>query len=574
MKAFKDKGLENVVLCPGSRSAPIALAAGGLAQFSALKLYTAIDERSAAFLALGLSSASGKATILITTSGTAVGNLLPAAIEADFSCLPIIFITADRPSRLKKCGANQTVNQEDFLKSVTRSALSGPGEGLHLFSFETVDSITSKAWDLAHELPGPVHLNLPIEEPLYPSISEQREVWDGWEPDGFNKITSFVKPVSKDLCSLSQESIELDVSSPGIVLVGPWRGSPEKIIGFRKALSSWYELTGWPIFADPLSGISVDQPGIIGHWELIISSGSELLKNKFQILRLGPLPSSRALEKWLTTSSGQHLLITEGDPRPLDPLKKAFQYSKGFETWYQQSNFSPSLNRGYSQGIVGELYKLLLRDNKIIDKWFSNNIELKGPVTEPALAYWLPRLIPPNVAVMISASSPIRDWTSYSGEKALSHRCIGFRGASGIDGTLSLAMGLSLKLGPMVLVCGDLAFLHDTNAWLFAQSNQPPLVVLLIDNEGGGIFSQVSNQEICKGEFRHLFAMPQLVNPIDLVTAYKIPSKDVLYLEELESNINWALSKTGPVVLHVSTNSYKDTFLRNNILDSIKRSIN
>lgn len=155
------------------------MAAGGLEEEFGLNLYNAIDERSAAFLALGIATGSGKAAIVITTSGTAVANLLPAAVEADRSCQSIIFVTADRPYRLKGCGANQTVNQEEFLRPVCRDIFQGPSEGIHALSIDEVMSLGSEVWDKTNSSPGPVHFNIPIEEPLFPSYSEQKKVWNG-----------------------------------------------------------------------------------------------------------------------------------------------------------------------------------------------------------------------------------------------------------------------------------------------------------------------------------------------------------------------------------------------------------
>ena len=178
MVGFKSKGLQNIVLCPGSRSGPLALAAGSLAKNDKITLSTCIDERSAAFFALGISTVTGKATLVITTSGSAVANLLPAAIEADRSAHPILFLTADRPNRLKNCGSNQTVNQEEFLRPACRSFEHGPGEGIHLLTEKSLEGLINNCWDKAHIFPGPVHLNLPFEEPLHASLSEQNETFN------------------------------------------------------------------------------------------------------------------------------------------------------------------------------------------------------------------------------------------------------------------------------------------------------------------------------------------------------------------------------------------------------------
>ena len=136
---------------------------------------------------MGISAASGQVSCVITTSGSAVANLLPAAVEADRSCHPLLFLTADRPLRLKECGANQAVNQQDFLKSVCRHFDESPKEGIHLISKERLTSLVGKSFEMASNIPGPVHINLAYEEPLHPCEIDQKEVLDGWVFEGFLK---------------------------------------------------------------------------------------------------------------------------------------------------------------------------------------------------------------------------------------------------------------------------------------------------------------------------------------------------------------------------------------------------
>ena len=141
---------------------------------------------------MGISAASGQLTAVITTSGSAVANLLPAAVEADRSCHPLLFLTADRPLRLKECGANQSVNRQDFLKSVCRYFDESPKEGIHLISKERLRSLVENLSEMTIKRPGPIHINLAFEEPLHPCEFDQKKVFDGWEIDGFlkNQITS------------------------------------------------------------------------------------------------------------------------------------------------------------------------------------------------------------------------------------------------------------------------------------------------------------------------------------------------------------------------------------------------
>ena len=221
LKTLVAKGVKYFVLCPGSRSGPLALAAASLSKRKELTLITSIDERSAAFLALGISAASGQVSCVITTSGSAVANLLPAAVEADRSCHPLLFLTADRPLRLKECGANQAVNQQDFLKSVCRHFDESPKEGIHLISKEGLTSLVEKSFEMASNIPGPVHINLAYEEPLHPCEIDQNKVLDGWGIEGFlkGKITQNKVEVVKSFQSLKLP--KLDPFSLGIIIVGP-----------------------------------------------------------------------------------------------------------------------------------------------------------------------------------------------------------------------------------------------------------------------------------------------------------------------------------------------------------------
>ncbi len=569
LRALKDEGLEHVILCPGSRSGPLAFAAAGLREDCELNVYTAIDERSAAFLALGISAAIGKASAVITTSGSAVANLLPAAVEADRSCLPIVLITADRPLRLKRCGANQAVNQEDFLDSVSRKVISSPEHGIHLLKSSSLNYLVADTWNYAHSYPGPIHLNLHIEEPLHPSFLEQKEVWDGWEPNSFNdevSSSSLIDPISNKNYELSH----LDISKLGIILVGPWRGGFSKVNNFKTALSDLQNITGWPVFADCLSQISEDQEGLIEHWQLLISSGAIQPDEDMQIIRLGPLSSGRAIDNFIRNISCKQILITEGEYRYLDPARLADQFSEGLFNWMKYfrlkfPNSSISTNSSKSKFLKDLLYK-----SDQIDAFLDRNLKSKGFINEPSLARYLPRILKSDLPIMLSASSPIRDYETFSGLLGLHRKCFSFRGTSGIDGNLSMAIGLSIAMGPMVVICGDLAFFYDSNAFLLKQPTDFPLIILLIDNKGGGIFKQINLDSFYKGDLDEVFSMPQSISPIDLASSYKIPSKDIKSFDELESALGWAMKLCGPVLIRICTNSSSDNQLRKSINAGLK----
>ena len=522
------------------------MAAGLLADQAKLRLITAVDERSAAFLALGLATASGRAVAVVTTSGTAVANLLPAVVEADRSNQPLLLLTADRPLRLKRCGANQTVNQEDFLQPACRWVESPAPEGLHDLPKSELENLATEAWRYAHApMCGPVQLNLAFEEPLHASHADQLELMAA-----ANQRVLVNTLESREL-SPSQTPPTLNPDRPGVVVAGPWRGLLTERPAYQRALHQWLERTGWPLLADPLAALPAELPGRIAFWDLqldhLVSSAD------LQVLRLGPLPASRRLERWLAAIEGPQILVSEGEERSLDPLKNAQQWSGGLAAWV----------RGQTSGEGDGCGRFELPFNDaLVDAVLDQRLPLQGAVNEPALSRYLARLLPAGLPVMLSASSPVRDWLTWSGRAGADRPCFSFRGASGIDGTLSLAMGLSLELGRTVLITGDLALLHDSNGWLHASTMAPPLLVLLIDNNGGGIFQQLPIDVESTAGLDRLFAMPQDVDQLALAAAHGVPGRNVAVLEDLPSALEWGLAQPGPALLRCCTDRDADARLR------------
>ena len=524
----------------------MATAAGLLADQAKLRLISAVDERSAAFLALGLATASGRAVAVVTTSGTAVANLLPAVVEADRSNQPLLLLTADRPLRLKRCGANQTVNQEDFLQPACRWVTSPAPEGLHELPKSELENLATESWRYAHgPMAGPVQLNLAFEEPLHASRGDQLELMAA-----ANQRVLLNTHEPQELTP-TQTPPTLNPDRPGVVVAGPWRGLLAERPAYQRALHQWLERSGWPLLADPLADLPVELPGRVDFWDLQLD---HLVPSAdLQVLRLGPLPASRRLERWLAAIEGPQILVSEGEERSLDPLKNAQQWSGGLAAWVRGQTSGEGDGRGR--------FELPFND-ALVDAVLDQRLPLQGALNEPALSRYLARLLPAGLPVMLSASSPVRDWLTWSGPAGADRPCFSFRGASGIDGTLSLAMGLSLELGRMVLITGDLALLHDSNGWLHASTMAPPLLVLLIDNNGGGIFQQLPIDVESTAGLDRLFAMPQDVDQLALAAAHGVPGRNVAVLEDLSSALEWGLAQPGPSLLRCCTDRDADARLR------------
>ena len=588
--ALKRAGLGHAVLCPGSRSAPLALAAG-LLQHRRLRLHTALDERSAAFFALGLARATGVPAAVITTSGSAVAQLLPACVEADHGVIPLLLLSADRPDRLKGCGANQSVNQEDFLRGSCRWFAQASGTGMGGMEPADVEALAAEAYLRSlggnGALPaGPVHLNLPFEEPLHvgaaslvslvgslamePALLGEPALSIGAPTTTPAPPSSVADPAgsvngARAVVSPSAALPALDPDRPGVVVAGPWRGSPHAWHAHLDALIRWQRRSGWPVLADPLSGLRGQaQLSCVGGYDLLLESPDPDLAPS-QVLRLGSLPASRRLERWLAGLDAEQVLVSEGDSRPLDPLAVVSdQTAAGLWAWVGGQLEGPPAEPSAAACRLATTWRdAEARLQVLLDQALRNGPPSAGAWNEPALARHLSRLLPPGLAVMLANSSPVRDWETFGDPAAPSRPMVGFRGASGIDGTLSEACGLAEALGSCLLISGDLALLHDANGWLWRPQLQGRLTVLVIDNGGGGIFEQlpirIEPAELL--DFDRLFAMPQPVDPLALAQAHGVPARLIASPAALPEDLAWALAQPFSLLV-VRTDRRHDAELR------------
>lgn len=545
------RGLRHLVLAPGSRSAPLAVAAALLESEALLTLHPCIDERSGAFLALGLGRALGLPAAVITTSGSAVANLLPAAVEADHGTVPLLFLTADRPARLKGCGANQAVNQERFLVASCRWSGQAPPQGLAELTPSGLWALADQAWSAAFGPPlGPVHLNLPIEEPLHGDgtlvASLRQRLQAELRAPGRPALLS-LEPMSASRgqpASSQAPGARLDPGQSGLIVAGPWRGRPQDWPAWLASLRRWQRASGWPLLADPLSGLRGDpELALIASYDLLLES--PVLPAPSQVLRLGPLPASRRLQRWLERFEGPQVLVTEAEPRPLDPLQRVCAQSvDGLVAWVEAQALRPTGPTAATLTLAACWQGAEALVQQELNGWCDQQREL----SEPLLAHRLSRMLPPGLPVMLANSSPVRDWESFADSRAPMRPVIGFRGASGIDGTLSEACGLAIACRQAVLITGDLALLHDSNGWLWRSElvrQRACLTVVLLDNGGGGIFEQlpIRPEPAQAFDFERLFAMGQPVDPVALAAAHGVPGREVSTEADLAPALSWARSE-------------------------------
>ncbi len=562
-------GVKDLILCPGSRSAPLAIAAGELNKRGVLNVYNSIDERSAGFHSLGISTASGDISLVVTTSGTAVGNLLPAAIEADKSCKSIVFITADRPLNLKNCGSNQTVNQEEFLNSVCRINLTTNLNGIHKNNDEDILKIIENIKKQIILAPGPIHLNIPFEKPLDISLSNKQRSFEVFERFYLNKKYHFLKDdkQNKNIYFYREKFEIINLSKPGIIVVGPYQGSIKDLDSFNVALEKIQAITGWPVFADPVSGVSAKLRGLVENWELILKKNKNVIQCD-QILRLGPLSTSNDLENFLINFEGLQILVKENNARKLDPIKKSLEYEFGISNFVKQLLGSFPNDQIKVKPLI-LLVKVLMIESQKIKAILNEQLLSNKEITEYKLANFVPKIWPENYPIMLSASSPIRDWLTFSENGTLTRECFSFRGASGIDGTLSLALGIARITRPMLLVTGDLALIHDINGFLIENAIDLNLTVLLINNNGGNIFNNLYKNSLEEEDLKKLFLMPQSINWESIAKGYEVPIKNVSDFNKLRESFEWSLSMQKLVIIKVDIDVEHEMKERNLILKKI-----
>jgi 2-succinyl-5-enolpyruvyl-6-hydroxy-3-cyclohexene-1-carboxylate synthase len=373
--------------------------------------------------------------------------------------IPLLLLTADRPLRLKQRGANQTVNQEEFLAPCCRLLLQASPGGLAQEDTASLDLLARRAWQACLGQPlGPVHLNLPIEEPLHISAEAlgclaaelSRELPGGLAPElerlshrgqaqGFAHQTVQL-PADWSVAGGgagdgARASLPLlDPDRPGVVVAGPWRGTAAQLDRFAEALIRWQRRSGWPVLADGLSGLR-GWPGLatISAYDLVLDAPAADL-GPGQLLRLGPMAASRRLQQWLAAAQGPQLLISEADPRNGDgAVGDPVRWSLGLAAWLDR--LPQELWQGEpTAGALAQGAHWLAAE-AAAQAWLDRQLPGTGAANEPALSRALGTLLPPGVALMLASSSPVRDWESFSDPCGPQRRVHGFRGASGIDGT-------------------------------------------------------------------------------------------------------------------------------------------
>lgn len=636
-------GLRTAVVCPGSRSAPLAIA---LAAHPGIEAIPVLDERSASFFALGLARRwMGIPTVLVCTSGTAGANFYPAVIEARESQVPLLVLTADRPPELRQCHAGQAIDQVKLYGGYPnwQAELAVPSVEPDLLAY--VRQTLVYAWERAcFPVAGPVHLNVPFREPLTPIVDPSV----AGKMQGFDETVFFAAvahhqgtqahPVDTPLDTPVDPSVDTDTTGPGSGAVGLAPLSGYSSLGGNLPLpvtwQRWWECVGavsgqgnrgviiaglaqpgdpktycraigqlaqrlqWPVLAEGLSPLRNFQslcPGVITTYDWLLRDPD--WRSRFApdlVLQIGELPTSKALRTWLAERQPQRWIIDASDHN-FDPLHGPTQHLRlaverlswlfhtsqvpGSEL--EKSNFKldnsdiqtfriPTSNLQTSNFQTSNLQNLKPLDRGYLDAWIRADRQARMQIDttlaalpdlfEGKVAWMLAQGLPIGTPLLIANSTPVRDVEWFWPPSDRQIRPFFNRGANGIEGLLSTACGIAHRGQPSVLLTGDLALLHDTNGFLLRQRLVGHLTIVLINNNGGGIFELLPIAQF-EPPFTEFFATPQTIDFAQLCRTYGVEHIPITDWEHFRTLLN-PLPTTGIRVLEIQTDRRADAHWR------------
>ena len=543
-------GLETAVICPGSRSTPLTIA---FAQHPQIEAIPVLDERSAAFFALGIARRSQRPVVLICTSGTAGANFYPAVIEARESRVPLLLLTGDRPPELRDCNAGQTIDQQKLFGTYPNwySELAVPSLELPMLAY--LRQTVIQAWENAiYPVAGAVHLNLPFRDPLAPiPQAEAQQLGDRFPAHFFDHIDR------SQLKASSATAVSMGMSRPksdrGILIAGVAQPDSPKL--YCEAIAYLAKLFSIPVLAEglsPLRNYADSNPNLISTYPWILRDRqlAETLAPDW-VIRVGEMPTSKTLRQWLTQTQPQQWVIDESD-RNLDPLH--------LQTTHLRASVEQLVTLLPDDLALPSRYLKLWRETEqrtrqAIDRSLGETREL----FEGKAAWLLSQCLPVGTPVFIANSMSVRDVEAFWQPNNLMIQPFFNRGANGIDGTLSTALGVAHRQQSSVLLTGDLALLHDTNGFLISATQKfvGQLTIVLINNNGGGIFESLPIAQF-DPPFEDFFATPQSIDFARLCATYGVEHELIQSWDQFVQKLN-PLPDQGIRVLEIRTDRKVDT---------------
>lgn len=579
-------GVHHMVVSPGSRSTPLAMTA---ARHEQIKLWIHVDERSAAFFALGMAKMSGRPVALICTSGTAAANYLPAVVEAYYARVPLILLTADRPHELRDVGASQTIDQLNLynkhVKWFTDVALPENHPVMHHYICRTASRAVAHSCTAPA---GPVHLNFPFREPLVPdfTVLEENRKLDKTPSDAPSPLIAEEKRATIQVMDgwrqLKEEQVDqladqLLNFSRSIMVCGPvdhYQGL-EELITLAETLQI-------PLLADPLSNLRSTgrlSPVVIDSYDAFLRLEDVVKRLKPDgIIRFGAMPISKPYMLYSQHWAGIPHLVVDGGAGWRDPhhLVTEMVYA---DPYFLCHALIPILQRKLNQVGVQQRkqrdhwLKLWQRINQATRRAIKEEMERFDSMFEGRLFSELADLLPEQSVLYVGNSMPVRDLDTFFETTPKTVRILANRGASGIDGLVSSALGAScVTAQPVVLVVGDLSFYHDLNGLLPAKLYDLNLTIVLVNNNGGGIFSFLPQAEHPE-HFEQLFGTPLNLDFSHAAHLYGGTFTRVRSWSSFRESFQRALASQGLNIIELSSHRQENVVLHRQVWQAVQRTL-
>jgi 2-succinyl-5-enolpyruvyl-6-hydroxy-3-cyclohexene-1-carboxylate synthase len=557
-------GLRHAVLSPGSRSTPLALA---LWRQEEIETTVIVDERSAAFFALGAAQATGVPVAILCTSGTAAANYHPAVCEADHAAVPLLVLTADRPPELRGIGAGQAIDQLKLYGSSVRwfcdiGTHDANDDGLLHYRATACRAFAAARGE---QRPGPVHLNFAFREPLAP-LPEERAVTASdplaVEGRGEHPLTA-VTPIDMEPSQFLLDEVAKHIAEADIgVIVAGRQLDPE----LREPLAHLARVAGFPILAEPTSQLRCgphDRSHVISAYDLLLRDEPfRETASPDLVLRFGEMPTSKPLRSWLAESGADQIVVDPlGDWN--EPTRRAAALLRADPT---------ELASGWAARLGEErpAPAMWLEAERSAREAIETELASSDALTEPGLQLALGAAYGDGELVYTASSMPIRDQEAFlpTGEADTTFLCN--RGANGIDGLISSGIGAAHATGkPTTIVTGDLGLLHDIGSLAALRDVSSPVRIVVIDNDGGGIFHFLPQEHALESEeFEALLGTPRGVDVAKAATLFDLPHHKLESLDELPEAL-----AAGTGLIEVKTNRESNAALHKQLTERVHAAI-
>ena len=583
-------GITDAVVCPGSRSTPLALALRTSDRIRVRMLY---DERAAAFFALGMARTSGRPVALLATSGTAIVNFAPAVVEAQLSRVPLVLLTSDRPVELRDRGAPQAIDQTHLFGRAAKWFTELPLADADAATLAHWRWVAGRAVAVAAEGPaGPVQVNIPLREPLLPDgplaavdDADARAAADVADADAdadaglADAAATPFAAVVRGRRRLEDEALDELADRIGMARRGLIIAGPDDDPALPAALAALAAATGFPIIADPLSGLRTgrhDRANVLARGDMLVRPGAWIDAHAPDlVIRTGAMPTSKPVLE-LLARVWPELLVLDGDAGWREAALVPATYVHA----------DPAATAGALAARLDDLAEpgwteaWLTADRAAkaaMDAWLAGLDEPFEGCPWPALA----EALPDGAVLWAGSSMPVRDMDSWlpSTDRALTVRSN--RGANGIDGVVSTALGsAAVAAGPVALVIGDMSFLHDLNALLAAKLHDLSATIVLVNNDGGGIFSFLPQAQPAAAipgtglpeHYEELFGTPHGIDVGPIVTSLGGEHRRVTPAD-LDAAIRDSIDRPGVRVLELRTDRARNLTLHREAAAAVRRAI-